>query len=99
MSDCVEPFRHVFCDMCEHFQFPVMPGLQKGLCPVVMDEVGRKSTHARECSGFTPARRCGCCAHCVTRPFNMQGKCDVLRHRVSTGSERARECENFEEAL
>lgn len=99
MSDCLESFRHIFCDMCERFRFPVMPGYQKGLCPFVMDDVGRKSTHAHACRGFTPARRCGCCEHCVTRPFTTQGKCDVLRHRVSTGSERAMDCEHFEGTL
>lgn len=94
-----EPFRNVFCDMCEHFRFPAHDGIQKGLCPMVMDEVGRKFTYARECSEFTPARRCGCCAHYVTPPYQKKGKCEMTDKRISTGSTRAVDCMEWEMVL
>lgn len=91
--------RNIFCDMCEHFQFPVETGYTKGICPLVMDEVGRKCTHAMTCSGFKPARRCGCCAHYVTPPFQVKGKCEITGKKLSTGSMCATDCKEWKMVL
>lgn len=91
----IEGIRNVYCDMCDRFQFPVTSGLPKGLCNYVMDEVGRKSTHAETCSGFVPARRCGCCGHYSVNPTQKNGKCELSGNRRSTGSTCAQECDDW----